>query len=75
LSYKAQQVLELIHSNLIGPLPKAFFNGSRYFVVVTDDYTRKSWVYFLKTKDETFGKIWTFKALVETEMSNRIKAL
>jgi hypothetical protein len=66
-THKAKQVLELIHSNLVDPLSKASLNKSRYFVVVIDDYIRKSWVYFMQEKSETSDKFKDFKSFVEAE--------
>ncbi|XP_057248305.1 uncharacterized protein LOC130590257 [Beta vulgaris subsp. vulgaris] len=43
--------------------------------VVTDDYTRMSWVYFLKWKSEAFENFKKFKALVENQSDRHIKTL
>jgi transposase InsO family protein len=40
-----------------------------------DDYSRKTWVYFLKSKDEVFGKFKEFKALIENHSERKIKIL
>ena len=64
-SHRASQVLELIHTNLIGPLKVPLLSGSPYFIVFTDDFSHKSWVYFLKTKSEAFQKFQKFKLRVE----------
>lgn len=39
----------------------------------TDNFTCKTWIYFLKTKDEVFIKFQEFKALVENQTRNEIK--
>jgi hypothetical protein len=62
---KAEGVLELIHSDVCGPMPSTSINGYVYYVSFIDDYSRKTWVYFLKSKDEVFGKFKEFKALIE----------
>ena len=41
----------------------------------TDDFSRKTWIYFLKKKDEAFMWFRTFKALVETLTGKKIKIL
>jgi hypothetical protein len=41
----------------------------------TDDYSRKTFVYFLKSKDEVFDKFVEFKANVETQTCEEIKTL
>ena len=40
-----------------------------------DDYSHKTWIYFLKTKDEVFSKLKECKALVENHIENKIKKL
>ena len=40
-------------------------SGGEYFVTFIDDHFRKTWIYFLKTKDEVFDRFKEFKALVE----------
>ena len=47
--------LELLHVDLMGPMPIASISGKRYVMVCVDDYTRFSWVSFLKEKSDTFG--------------------
>jgi hypothetical protein len=49
---KAEGVLELIHSDVCGPMPSTSLSGYVYYVSFIDDYSRKTWVYFLKSKDE-----------------------
>jgi transposase InsO family protein len=48
---------------------------SSYFITFIDDYSRKCWVYFLNTKDESFDTFKRFKALVENERGCKIKCL
>ncbi|GJW38552.1 retrovirus-related pol polyprotein from transposon TNT 1-94 [Tanacetum coccineum] len=45
--------LELLHMDLCGPMRVASINGKRYILVIMDDYSRYTWVYFLRSKDET----------------------
>ena len=40
-----------------------------------DDYSRKTWIYFLKAKNEIFNKFKEFKALVENLSKKKIKIL
>ncbi|GJV74554.1 RNA-directed DNA polymerase, eukaryota [Tanacetum coccineum] len=44
--------LELLHIDLCGPMRVETVNGKRYIVIV-DDYSRYTWVYFLRIKDDT----------------------
>ncbi|GKA32931.1 retrovirus-related pol polyprotein from transposon TNT 1-94 [Tanacetum coccineum] len=47
-----QEKLYLLHMDLCGPMRMASINGKRYILVIVDDYSRFTWVRFLKTKDE-----------------------
>ncbi|GJX32854.1 retrovirus-related pol polyprotein from transposon TNT 1-94 [Tanacetum coccineum] len=47
-----QEKLYLLHMDLCGPMRVASINGKRYILVIVDDYSRFTWVRFLKTKDE-----------------------
>jgi len=46
---------------------------ARYFVTYIDDFSKKVWVYFLKSKGECLEKFKEFKALVETQSKHKIK--
>jgi transposase InsO family protein len=46
-----------------------------YYVIFSDDYSRKTWIYFLKAKDDIFNKFQEFKALVENLSGRKIKIL
>ncbi|GJT08207.1 retrovirus-related pol polyprotein from transposon TNT 1-94 [Tanacetum coccineum] len=45
--------LELLHMDLCGPMRVASINGKTYILVIVDDYSRYTWVYFPHSKDET----------------------
>nr|GFB96562.1 hypothetical protein [Tanacetum cinerariifolium] len=49
----SKQRLHLLHMDLCGPMQVASINGKRYVLVIIDDYSRYTWVHFLRTKDET----------------------
>ena len=48
-------------------------NGYEYYVLFIDDYSRRTWIYFMKTKNEVFKKFQEFKALVENQTGRKIK--
>ena len=64
-SWHASTPLQLVHSDLCGPLPGVSFSGFKYFLTFIDDYSRRTWVYFLKLKSEVFDMFLACKALVE----------
>ncbi|GJR06272.1 retrovirus-related pol polyprotein from transposon TNT 1-94 [Tanacetum coccineum] len=47
-----QEKLYLLHMDLCGPMRVASINVKKYILVIVDDYSRFTWVRFLKTKDE-----------------------
>ena len=72
---RATQVLGLVHSDIISPLPTPSYGGSRYVLTFIDDFSRFCWVYFLKLKSEVFETLNIWKALVENQSGNKIKIL
>ena len=51
-SKKATQILELVHSDLVGPMQTKSLQGSFYTATFIDDYSSHTVIYFLKTKDQ-----------------------
>jgi hypothetical protein len=49
-SYRAKHPLEIVHSDLCGPMQTPSISGKLYFLTFIDDFSRKVWVYFLKYK-------------------------
>jgi len=49
-----------------------FLSGYLYYVQFIDDFSRKSWIYFLKAKSETINKYEELKSLVENHIGNNI---
>ncbi|PNX62933.1 retrovirus-related Pol polyprotein from transposon TNT 1-94, partial [Trifolium pratense] len=74
-SWRASNKLELIHSDICGPINPSSNGGCRYFITFTDDFSRKIWTYPLKDKSSAFEVFKKFKALVEKESNHQIKCL
>ena len=64
-----------MHTDICGPMQVPSLGGSIYFLTFIDDFSRKTWVYFLKYKFETFSKFKEFKAFVEKQSGLSIKVL
>ena len=47
--------------------------GYVYYVSFFDDFSRKTWIYFLKRKDEVFNKFNEFKSLIKNHTEKKIK--
>ena len=71
----AKAPLEIVHSNLCGPMQTPSIGGSHYLLTFIDDYTRKTWVYLLKQKIEMFECFHNYKALDEKQSGHYIKVL
>ena len=67
--------LDLIHSDVSGRMSHVSLGGYEYYVLFIDDYSRMTWIYFLKTKSEVFKRFREFKALVEKQTGRKIQAL
>lgn len=72
---RSKSILDLIHTDLCGAFSTPSLGGAKYFLTFTDDYTRRTFVYFLKSKNEVFENFKTFKALVENQTGKKIKRL
>jgi hypothetical protein len=51
---RKKYVLELIHTNVCGPMQMRSLGGAYYFLLFIDDCTRYTWVYFLRKKSDVF---------------------
>jgi hypothetical protein len=72
---RASSPLDLIHSDLMGPFPHPSINKVRFVLIFVDDFSRFTWIYFLRKKSEVFQHLKDFKALVETQSGKKIKVL
>ncbi|KAK1693193.1 hypothetical protein QYE76_009890 [Lolium multiflorum] len=67
--------LELLHLDLFGPSHYDTLGGSKYGLVIVDDYSRYSWVFLLKSKDETHREFITFAKKAQRMYESEIKAI
>ncbi|KAJ9558313.1 hypothetical protein OSB04_012927 [Centaurea solstitialis] len=80
-SHKSKEVntisspLQLLHMDLFGPTNVMSIGKKSYCLVIVDDYSRFTWVYFLRTKDETSGLIKPFVTRVENKTNLRVKVI
>ena len=61
--------------DLFGPTNVCSLNGKRYCLVVTDDYSRFSWVFFLRSKDETSEILKSYITEVENQADKKVKVI
>ncbi|KAJ4721959.1 Retrovirus-related Pol polyprotein from transposon TNT 1-94 [Melia azedarach] len=69
------EVLDLIHSDVCGPMSTMSLGGAYYFVTFIDDHSRKIWVYTLRSKDQVLSVFKQFQASVERETGKKLKCI
>lgn len=74
-AWRAIEKLQLIHTDVVRPLKTISLNGSRYYIVLIDDYTRMCWVYFLKFKVEVTNVFLKFKNQIENQSGHKIQVV
>ena len=65
----------IIHSDINGPIPITYLNGSRYFLTFIDYFSRYTWAFFIKKKSYVLEKFIELKALIENASGKKIKTL
>ncbi|GJW53140.1 retrovirus-related pol polyprotein from transposon TNT 1-94 [Tanacetum coccineum] len=63
-----QEKLYLLHMDLCGPMRIASVNGKKYILVIVDDYSRFTWVKFLRSKDEAPYFIIKFLKMIQVRL-------
>ncbi|CAJ2653926.1 unnamed protein product [Trifolium pratense] len=72
---RSKQPLDVVHSDVCGPIEVPTLGGSRYFMTCVDEFTRKVWIYLLKEKSEVFSMFKNFCVLAERQSENKLKVL
>jgi len=72
---RAEGILDIIHFDVCGKMIVPSLGNFLYYVTFIDDYSRKTWIYLLKSKDEVFNKFYEFKASIENLTGKKIKIL
>ncbi|KAL0291585.1 UNVERIFIED_CONTAM: hypothetical protein Sradi_7021800 [Sesamum radiatum] len=70
----AKGLLDLVHTNVCGPLSIPARGGFSYFITLTDDHSRYGYVYLLRYKFEAFGRFKEYRLEVENQTNRKIKA-
>ncbi|CAI7736308.1 unnamed protein product [Closterium sp. NIES-54] len=73
---RSKKPLELVHMDLVGPLPVQGLKGERYFLTIVDDWSRLMWAYLLKQKDHaTFTIREDWLPFVEKQAESVVKRI
>ena len=70
---RATNLLEIIHTDVCGPMYVEARGGYRYFLTFTDDLSRYGYIYLRKHKSETFEKFKEFQSEVENHRDKKNK--
>ncbi|MCR4790616.1 MAG: DDE-type integrase/transposase/recombinase, partial [Treponemataceae bacterium] len=72
---RASELLELVHTDVCGPMSTQARDGYSYFITFTDDLSRFGFVYLMKHKSEAFDKFKEYQSMVEKQTGKCIKIL
>jgi transposase InsO family protein len=67
--------LELLHMDLFGPVAYLSIGGSKYGLIIVDDFSRFTWVFFLQDKTETQGILKRFLRRAQNEFELKVKKI
>ncbi|KAL0294483.1 UNVERIFIED_CONTAM: Transposon Ty2-GR1 Gag-Pol polyprotein [Sesamum radiatum] len=70
----ANGLLDLVHTDVCGPLSIPARGGFSYFITFTDDHSRYGYVYLMRYKSEAFGRFKEYRLEVENQTNRKIKA-
>ncbi|KAL0413214.1 UNVERIFIED_CONTAM: Retrovirus-related Pol polyprotein from transposon TNT 1-94 [Sesamum radiatum] len=71
----AKDLLDLVHTDVCGPLSIPARGGFSYFITFIDDHSRYGYVYLMRYKSEAFGRFTEYRLEVENQTSRKIKVL
>ncbi|GAU42392.1 hypothetical protein TSUD_296900 [Trifolium subterraneum] len=72
---RSSEVLNVVHSDICGPIDVLSTGGNKYFITFVDEYSMMIWLYHIKAKSEAFEVFKRFKTLVEKQSDKSIKVL
>ena len=72
---RSKKPLQLLHMDVCGKLPCASLGGSKYFLSIIDDFSRKVTVYPLKSKSEVFSYFKKYQARAERFLGSKIMSI
>jgi hypothetical protein len=72
--YRADNVLELVHGDICGPISPTNPSGNWYFILLVDDLNQFMWVKMLQSKDQASDAIKQYQAAAESVTGRKLRA-
>jgi transposase InsO family protein len=67
--------LKMLHMYLFGPVAYISIGGNKYGLIIVDDYSRFTWVFFLQDKSETQEVLKKFLRTIQNEFDTKVKKI
>jgi IS30 family transposase len=71
----SENIFDLVHMHIWGPLSVISMFSYKYFLTVVDDKSRFTWLYMMKLKSKASSLIKSFVNLVHTQLNTKIKSI
>ena len=73
--HHTEGILDYVHTDVWGPIKTASLRGNHYLVSFIDDYSRRSWVYTMRHKNEVLDLFMRWKTIMERHTGRKIMIL
>ena len=71
----SEKVLQLIHTDIYGPITRVVVGGFRYFITFINDLLRHGWIELLREKYESLDALKAFKVVIKLKLGIKITCM